>query len=114
MAEEEKRTTTKTAMSAKAKAPQRIRRRRGNGSILEQPGHQRLLARRELQYSHRFIRKSRWTDLLMSTKSINPSNADFQCDLQKCDETAEKRDEMAVGGGMEPSRRRWARRRMTD
>jgi hypothetical protein len=50
----------------------------------------------------------------MSTKSINPSNADFQCDLQKCDETAEKRDEMAVGGGMEPSRRRWARRRMTD
>jgi hypothetical protein len=50
----------------------------------------------------------------MQTKSMNPSPADFQRDLQKCDEMAEKRDETAVGGGMEPSRRRWVRRRMTD
>jgi hypothetical protein len=45
---------------------------------------------------------------------MNPSPADFQRDLQKCDEMDEKRDETAAGGGMESSRGRWVRRRMTD
>jgi hypothetical protein len=57
--------------------------------------------------------QSRWTNSLMPAKSIDPSTADFQCDLQKCDEMDEKRDETAAGGRMDPSRRRRARRRMT-